>query len=136
MRGVRQRNEEECLEACIASIFEVPIDEGPTFTSGHWEQDLRDWLSPRGLFPLWLSAETDLAQAGYTILLLGPHPGKEPPGWSTGDAHAVVQRNGAIAWDPTYGEHSPPGEPYGVIAFGVQDPLATPGGEENADGNV
>lgn len=39
----------DCLSACVASIFELPLEEVPFFVeSESWHQDYQDWLCARG----------------------------------------------------------------------------------------
>lgn len=40
----------DCLSACIASLFEVAIDDVPFFVASEtWHQDYQDWLRSRGM---------------------------------------------------------------------------------------
>lgn len=100
----------DCFSACVASIFELPLEgvpnfshagakadaESPTGWSSDWWYLLRDWLRQRGFvyieFPVPGSDADLLAALGWHIMV-----GKSPRGeWN----HAVVGRHGVIEHDP------------------------------------
>lgn len=102
-----------CFASCIASIFELSLEEVPNFSwigrqkhpeseseplpgSSDWWYYLRDWLAPRGLMFLELTADgshKDILRAlGYHVLT-----GKSPRG---DFYHSVVGRGGKIVHDP------------------------------------
>ncbi len=77
-----------CLNACVASILELPLSEVPEF-GGDWLEDLNDFLSERGL--------------SYRRVPMHA----KPSGWSTiegvsprGGLHACVAHDGELVWDP------------------------------------
>jgi hypothetical protein len=49
--GIDGRPMGDCIRACIASIFELPIEEVPHFAESPrgWFRSLQDWLRPMGL---------------------------------------------------------------------------------------
>jgi hypothetical protein len=84
----RTGDDGNCLNACIASILELPLKAVPEFGED-WQEDLNDFLSTKGLryrrVPMY----------------------KKPSGYSTiegisprGGLHACVALDGELAWDP------------------------------------
>ncbi len=81
-----------CVAACLASIFELPLEECPSAHT-HWE-DVRAWLRNRGL-------------AMMTILVVGRESDGIPDVYHIiggigggGFGHAVVGRGGKMVHDP------------------------------------
>ena len=101
MKAVDQTNIEpgsgNCLQACLASIFELPIDSVPNFFlhGTDWLEALDKWLDVR---------------FGLSVVLLKFHrePGfTRPRGWCIASGptsgypkHSVVWRDGSILHDP------------------------------------
>lgn len=78
-----------CLNACIASILELPLDDVPEF-GDDWLTELNDFLRSRGL--------------SYRRI---PVDGAKPSGYGTiegvsprGGLHACVALDGELVWDP------------------------------------
>lgn len=78
-----------CLNACIASILELPLDDVPEF-GDDWLTELNDFLRSRGL--------------SYKRI---PIDGVKPSGYGTiegvsprGGLHACVALDGELVWDP------------------------------------
>lgn len=78
-----------CMNACLASILEVPERSVPDFQDDQY-QDVNKWLRPRGL--------------RYSQIPIGDTP---PAGWHTtegisprGGMHAIVGLDGEPVWDP------------------------------------
>lgn len=91
-----------CLAACVASIFEMPICAVPELEPGTWSMKLRDWLMWNSFGFVYLESGGKIAAqapAGYAILCLDR---------ATGGQHCMVTFNGEIVWDPWPGEHTPP----------------------------
>ena len=93
-----------CMSACLASIFEVPIEAVPNFYelagdgAGPWWQAVRDWLKPRGFGVITLTFEDaalwdSLCLDGYHIV-----SGKSPR--IEGSFHATVWHAGSMVHDP------------------------------------
>lgn len=103
MLGVYQdrfgKQEGNCQQAAVASIFELPLDAVPHFCEGHrddWQDGFDDWLAKRGLQLLTLDAkacrEFGFVPRGYHIIA-----GKSPRG---DFQHAVVGKDGVMVHDP------------------------------------
>lgn len=60
-----------CFQACLASLFELPIDEVPHFmVHGHlWFDCLQEWLEPMGYYALDIQYSPFMAEwiKGYWI---------------------------------------------------------------------
>jgi hypothetical protein len=99
-----------CLQACVASIHELPIEAVPHFVQfENFGEALRLWLDGRG-FALVERAtlkHPDIApwQPGVPILAFGKSP---RGGW----AHSVVWQDGDLLHDPHPSHDGLDGEPY------------------------
>lgn len=82
-----------CLQAALASIFELPLEKVPHFAEmGHtWYEQMWEWLKRFGLMPLCVQKSSGRTVFGYSI---GTGPG--PRGFQ----HAVVCYNGDMVHDP------------------------------------
>lgn len=89
-----------CFSACLASIFELPIENVPNFfkVAGHdetlWWAAVRDWLRPLGfgVMSLQLSDQSLLAAFEGWLIVCGES--------SRGIQHATIWRNGKLIHDP------------------------------------
>jgi len=84
-----------CLAACVASIFEVALEDVADFQASNWLIELNEWLAPRGLAHLCLSfrhgLDSTLMPGGFH-LIGGPS--------RRGHNHSVVGHTGVIVHDP------------------------------------
>lgn len=92
-----------CYAACLASIFEVPLEaiphpteEDATGPKGAWdayeERIRKEFLHPRGFTSVIISATEGYIPEGYAVL-----SAKSPRGdWE----HAVVVQDGVVVHDP------------------------------------
>jgi len=94
--GAREGN---CLQACIASILELTLEEVPDFCSEfegekYYEQFVK-WLNKKGLSALPVNVEDDLNRPNYKgcYLIVG---GKN----SDGVMHAVIYKDGKLVHNP------------------------------------
>ena len=90
-----------CYAACLASIFEVGLEDVPDFTGtimgGGWFFVLQKWLKARNLSLLILDVGTKFIDlpAGYSIASVKSHTLANPD-----DGHVVVLHNGQLVHDP------------------------------------
>ena len=86
-----------CLDACLASIFEVPINTLPNYHGIDWRDIYNAWLNDRGfIMESEPFDEDELSPNGYHVATI-----KSPRGdWY----HAVVVLNGKVIHDPYPGE--------------------------------
>lgn len=81
-----------CLQAAVASLFDLPLDEVPHFALfDQWHQALNLWLG--GAYGL-IAVRSDARKRPGRYLLVGQSPRHAE--WT----HVVVAQNGRIAWDP------------------------------------
>ena len=133
--GKDKRPMGDCLRACLASIFELPLEEVPHVAASPrgWWSATQDWLRPRGL---WMET------LEYTVPSEKPIPKGEryPAGWwiavvdsqlFEGATHAVVMRGLYVdgTSDPHLVVHDPSPVPrqvpyvfHGARWFTVLDP--------------
>jgi hypothetical protein len=124
-RHTQEINSDNCLQVCLASIFDVPTwtaphvfaNAGPNYewTDRRWEQ-LAHWSKARGSTALWLDPEASehrrririLERSGAYYIGIGRAV--------AGDGHAVVMRRGELSHDPA-GGMGIVGNPWTYIAF-------------------
>ena len=86
-----------CIAACIASIFELPIEDIPHFVmidatgGGCWNDQLNEWLEPYNLQVFFLDKDTYISKDVYCI---------GTGVTSRGIRHSVVCRGTTMVWDP------------------------------------
>lgn len=87
-----------CLQAAVASLLDLPLDEVPHFVgddwaSGgerHWWTEWRHWCGDRGL-----TVRSEEPRPGEYYLASGPSP-RDPEN----RGHVVVYRDGELVHDP------------------------------------
>ena len=86
----------DCFRACLASIFELPLEGVPDFGTddedGSWYRELQAWLLPRNLCMVEVPFDKVTGAWGYAIL------GESSPRVKGG--HAVVVRDRHVVHDP------------------------------------
>ena len=90
------KDQGNCFQACLASIFELPLDRVPhVILEEDWEAALEDWLIQFNLY--YILAEIPQCRAadwwpeGYHLI---------GGTCSTGVYHSVVGYKGEMVWDP------------------------------------
>lgn len=110
-----------CLEACIASILEIPLETIPHFRGCSWVNQYNEWIAQFGLSirNISLGGEPDDTQRpvqmpGFTILSTESlrHEGK---------LHAVVCYDGVVVYDPHPQREEGVGAWVNVLLFIVRD---------------
>ena len=114
----------DCMRACVASIFELPIEEVPNFNEpdqSHFERKLDAWGTSVGLTVVDISVENDdtkvLLKDCWLIAC-----GRSPRGKTKNNRHAVVWRNGRMVHDPHPDQRGIRGNPETYTIFIVTDP--------------
>jgi len=111
-----------CMEACLASIFECTLGDVPDFAgnitgAGRFLQ-LQRWLAERNLSLLMLPAKPVDAPAGYSMVAVKSKTLPNPD-----DGHMVVAKNGLLVHDPNPNSKGPlDHEIEAYWAFTVKDP--------------
>ena len=94
-RGCTPKTTGNCLQAAIASVLNLSLDEVPHFAAikGNWWDEFREWLWRRGLDVVYLqfSAIEKMPPVGPYIV-----NGVSPRGYG----HSVVYLNGHLEHDP------------------------------------
>jgi hypothetical protein len=81
------------MDACIASILEVPLDSLPNYHGDDWNEVYDAWLAKHGLRLIREPFDED--ELPPTVYHMGTV--KSPRGnWN----HAVVVLDGKVVWDP------------------------------------
>ena len=99
----------DCLRACVASIFECPIDEVPHFCEHrNWEELLDEWLGQYGLAHVFIRINVETSEGylgcidgGVWLIVSGTtkrHPTR---------LHSVVARTlkGGVRWEYQHDPH-------------------------------
>lgn len=99
-QGVLQEHKDDCVRACVASLFRLPPSEVPRFNPETWGEELDEWLAARGfgfINVTFTGDQKDGVPRGYTI---GAVPSMS---FGEGWMHSVICRDGGIVWDPKTG---------------------------------
>lgn len=90
LHGDPQGRQGNCLQAAVASLLDLRLDDVPHFVEldGDWVQHLVDWAAGRGWSVTYARPDSPVPLG----IACGPSP--------RGVHHAVVMRDGAVAWDP------------------------------------
>lgn len=113
-----------CFQACVASIFELPLDEVPFFLDGaagdsRWTQEqwdaVREFAQVHGKTALWIDDEEPegvkkLETSNLYYIAIGP-------GSVSQFGHCVVMQAGEFIHDPTPSGKFLTGEPWLYIFF-------------------
>lgn len=83
-----------CYQACLASIFEMPLDQVPHFMEyKNWTEHLDEWLYKMGLLHVEVKVDTEEAvlypMMGGAICLATGHTARHPT-----RLHTIVARTG------------------------------------------
>lgn len=114
----------DCVRACVASIFELPIDRVPHFTDGAepWIWAMEKWLAPFGL---------TLEREDYREGPSDNHPRRYHDGWwiasvisenIDGATHAIVMHETDVRHDPSPSPRRTPYRFVGECYFVAADP--------------
>ena len=116
-----EEDQGDCMRACLASIFEIPLVEAPDFAGrirgGGWFFQLQKWLGERNLAVLMLPSPAKDVPLGYAMAAV------ESETLKPGDGHMIVVSSGQLAHDPNPNAKRHPDE-YDVKeywAFTVRD---------------
>lgn len=97
-----------CLNACLASLLEIPERDVPDFGDHTWRADVDHFLTPYRVY--YRQVPLDVAPIGYHVI-----EGVSP----RGGPHAVIGLNGKFVFDPHPRDGSGRGlrkvERYGVL---------------------
>lgn len=83
-----------CLQACIASIMELDIEEVPHFANhegADWFDRMNDWFIKRGMWILYIQDDYGFMPHGYSIIC-GTSPRQV--------RHSCVALDGKLIFDP------------------------------------
>lgn len=106
-----------CIQAAIASVFELELDEVPNFIAARsWFAALNHWLESSGLVAIMVPITDFLVPADTLYLLIGTSPRGE---WT----HIVVCRNGEVIHDPHPSQDGLIEGARWVVMFVVRDPV-------------
>lgn len=117
-----------CLQACIASVLELPLADVPNFAifgsdpatgdeNPEWWREICKWSRSRGIEPIWLDGNGSWFKTfpGFTIAFGDT---------ASGSKHCVVMKGGTLTHDPL-----PDGRGVvsidGAMTFALLDPAAT-----------
>lgn len=93
--GANPDNPGNCMQACVASILERPLDTVPNFVadvSDEWFQHMSEWLLREAdMYVVCIAHNPDLTTHGYTMLLGQTR---------RGHPHSIVAYNGEPIHDP------------------------------------
>lgn len=98
MIGVLQSKRTNCVQACIASLFDLSLEDVPEFDPEAWQADLDAWLARLGMAAVTVRMDNASVARGYS---LGERAASAdfPVHWR----HCVVCLDGRVAWCPKNG---------------------------------
>lgn len=98
MIGIYQTRHNNCVAACVASVFELELSQVPDFDPMTWGEELVEWLLPKGLCFVNIAFAHEYVPQGYS---LGTTKAGSafPPDYK----HCVVCKDGKIVWCPKIG---------------------------------
>jgi hypothetical protein len=112
-----------CLQACIATVLDLPLAEVPHFADGDptadvWWSAIREWALPRDINPCWIDPEKPdeahlvqlLMDMKLPYLAVGPSPGGNY-------GHCVVMQEGRYVHDPSGRDCYLAGPPWLLVVF-------------------
>lgn len=100
MKGVLQPTMDSCCPACLASIFELPIESIPDLPDDDtWIEALNVWLDRFGLYVISITFAIEEQREILRGYSLGGIKSKN----FQGRDHCVVCHDGKIVWDPLCG---------------------------------
>ncbi len=108
-----------CMAACLASLFEISLDDVPDFggqiTNGQWYITLSDWLRVRNLELVVTPAKGYPPPMGPYLLATKSTTLANPD-----DGHLVIAQNGHVTHNP-HPAATLEGEPEGIWLLVVLD---------------
>jgi len=123
MKPVLQQTQDDCLRACVASIFELRLEDVPEFVRGadpcDWMERLVEFCGQFGLWPVLVNHLGDNSPRGFGISIF-------PENTLSLRRHCCVSEDGLLVWDPRGDRYMAPGsEPYSpdsLIFFAHMNP--------------
>jgi len=129
----------DCARACIASIFELPIDAVPNFMMGgsdHYRTHLNRWCDQLGIVAVDIGFhDSKLKYLINDCYVIAAIKSQRDHTWEDMDPeykekykdamHAVVWYNGKVAHDPYPGGKPPDEEPELFTVFIIKNPAKT-----------
>jgi len=110
----------DCMRACVASVFEIPIEKVPNFMEDgfdNYNSKLQRWCDKMGMRSLDLAFESqdiakDCLENMYVIAV-----GRSPRGTNDKERHGVVWKDGKIVHDPHPDKNGLDGMPTAFTVF-------------------
>lgn len=99
MTPVMQTTRTNCVAACVASMFNLAIDQVPDFNPENWLEELNAWLRPMGLATINVTMISEAPISGYTLGAIDAASDEFPKDWQ----HCVVCKDGYVYFCPIDG---------------------------------
>jgi len=126
----------DCCRACVASIFELPLESVPNFMMGgndHFQTYLNRWCDQFGIVAINARFEDDfLLDTLKDCYMIAIGKGQRDESWEKNDPeykekykdfqHGVVWFNGKLVHDPYPGGTGLDGKPEFFMIFVIKDP--------------
>lgn len=94
-----QEEQGNCFQACVASIFELPLEEAfdcLQYSEERWFDAFNSWLKPRGLACVFIHGVPVASEFwGYHLAGVKSTTLRNPD-----DGHVVVMKDGSVVHDP------------------------------------
>ena len=108
-----------CMQACVASIFELPLDKVPNFMfkgPDSYYKKLDDWCEKSGLICLDVNIKHLSVIKDCYVIVYGESPRDRNYN------HAVIYYNGKMIHDPNPDKKGIVGKPECLSVFIIKDP--------------
>ena len=112
-----------CMQACVASIFELPLDDVPNFMKDgkdNYANNIKIWSKEMGLSILDVELNEDFEKYMSNCYMVAV--GKSPRGTKDWHRHGVIWFNGEMTHDPHPLKAGIDGKPEFFTIFIINDP--------------
>lgn len=123
MTPTDQQSDNDCVRACVATIFDLPIADVPHFVEvagSRWRLELMAWL--KATRPEFVMMELPPVRGAWLEGAVGIACGKSPRYPDGTIKHAVVWQDYEMLHDPHPSRAGLTGEPEHVIYFAKSNP--------------
>jgi hypothetical protein len=92
---VKQTESDNCVQASVASLLELPLSKVPRFKPDTWYAELCKFVKKVGYGCLNVVADPEQLPVGYSLGQV-----KAGPSWPSDYTHCVVCKDGYVVYDP------------------------------------
>lgn len=112
----------DCMRACVASIFELSIEEVPNFNepdSSHFEENLEEWCNTQEIKAISITCDDENLLKDCWVIAIGQSPRSKNKEYK----HAIVWYNKKMVHDPYPNGIGIIGKPEAYNIFIIKNPV-------------